>query len=244
LDTYVIKNTHFLTTIDKFSKFAAVYPLNDRNHITIVEQLEEHFTKIGKPGKIIADNEFDSFRIKELLRQEGIELHLTKPNSHTGNSDVERLHNSLAEKFRITYKTEASNMSVKQIMQRAVRNYNERYHSTIKCTPSEAHNNKIELTKIKENIDSAKQKMLEKHNGNREHYEEKREEGFIKNYKAVRHKEAPKFKKANLGNIDPINIKRPYKFTENTNDDYVADDNTNDNGNNNNSGNTNDSRNT
>jgi len=61
------------------------------------------------------------------------------------------------------------------------------------------------------------------------------------NYKTVRHKEAPKFKKANLSNIDPINNKRPYKFTENTNDNHVNDS-TDDGGNN--IGNTNDSRNT
>jgi len=70
IDTYVVKNTHFLTAIVKFSNFAAAYSLNDRNYITIVEQLEEHFTKIGRPDKIIADNEFYSIRIKDLLTQE------------------------------------------------------------------------------------------------------------------------------------------------------------------------------
>ena len=131
---------------------------NMSNHITIVEQLEQYFTKMGKPAKIIADNEFNSIRIKELLDNTGIELHLTKPNSHTGNADVERLHNSIAEKCRIIYKTEKQNFSVKQIMQKCIRNYNERHHSVTKFTPTEIQNNKVDLAKVKENIDEAKRK--------------------------------------------------------------------------------------
>lgn len=65
--------------------------------------------------------------------------------------------------------------------------------------------------------------MLDKNNRNRENYEEEREEGFIKNYKAVRHKEVPKFKKAKLKNINPANIKRVYKFTEDKNDNRIED---------------------
>ena len=36
VDTYVMKGFNFLTIIDKFSKFGAAYPLNDRNHLTII----------------------------------------------------------------------------------------------------------------------------------------------------------------------------------------------------------------
>lgn len=101
VDTFVMKNLRFLTIIDKFSKFGAVYSLSDRNPITIILQLEEHFAKIGKPSKIVADNEFKAARIQKFLRQEGVQMHVTKPNSHTGKADVERMHNTLAEKFRI-----------------------------------------------------------------------------------------------------------------------------------------------
>ena len=73
IDTYVIKGSHFFTTIDKFSKFGAVYSINDRNHL--IEQLEHHFAKFGKPIKIVADNEFNAMRVKEYLYNENIELH-------------------------------------------------------------------------------------------------------------------------------------------------------------------------
>lgn len=219
IDTYVIKGNHFLTVIDKFSKFGAAYPLNDRNHLTIIEQLEDHFAKVGKPKKIVADNEFKAVRIKEFLSQENIELHLTKPNSHTGNADIERFHNTIAEKFRILYQSN-KNIPVKQLIQKTIRNYNDRYHSSIKCSPYDVHLGKIDNNRIKNNLEDNKRKVINKLNEHREDYTENRKEGFIKNYKAVRHKEQPKYKKANLKNVHPCNIKRSLKFSDldNTND--------------------------
>ena len=213
IDTYVIKRFHFLTIIDKFSKFGAAYPLNDRNHLTIMEQLDDHFTKVGKPRKIIADNEFKATRLKEFLDNENIELHLTKPNSHTGNADIERFHNTIAEKFRIMYKANKE-IPVKQLIQRSIRNYNERYHSTIKCTPKEVQQGKMDENKVRKYLEDSKRKIIDKINNSREDYKENRKEGFIKNYKAVRHKEQPKYKKTKLERIHPCNIKRPLKFAD------------------------------
>lgn len=146
-----------------------------------------------------------------------IELHLTKPNSHTGNSDIERFHSTIAEKFRILYKLEKE-CSVKQLIQKAIRNYNERFHSTIKYTPNEVHDNKVDPEIVKNNLETTKHKIINKLNKNRENYEETRTEGFIKNYKAVRHKEQPKFRKGKLENIHPQNIKKPLKFADANND--------------------------
>lgn len=158
VDTYVMKGNHFLTVIDKFSKFGAAYPLSDRNHITIIEQLEDHFAKLGKPKKIVADNEFRTTRIKEFLDNENIELHLTKPNSHTGNAAIERFHNTVAEKFRIFYKQQ-KDLTVKQLIQKAIRNYNDRIHSTIKYTPNEVHNNKIDPEIVRKNLETRKKEI-------------------------------------------------------------------------------------
>lgn len=213
IDTYVVKGYHFLTVIDKFSKFGAAYPLNDRNHTTLIEQLEDHIAKFGKPKKIVADNEFKALRIKEFLNNENIELHLTKPNSHTGNADIERFHNTIAEKFRIIYKMNKE-LSVKQLVQRTVRNYNERYHSSIKYTPNEVQEGKVEEKKVKKNLEDNKLRKINKLNKSREEYTENRSEGFVKNYKAVRHKEQPKYRKLKLKNIHPSNIKRPLKFSD------------------------------
>lgn len=158
--------------VDKFSKFGAAYPLNDRNHITIMEQLEDHFAKLGKPRKIVADNEFKTARLKEFFDGENVELHLTKPHSHTGNADVERFHNTIAEKFRILYKLNKE-LSVKQLIQKAIRNYNDRFHSTIKCTPNEAHTNKVDQETVRKTLETTKRKIIDKLNSKRKNYEEK-----------------------------------------------------------------------
>lgn len=223
IDTYVIKKTSFLTIIDKFSKFGSAYHLTDRNHITIIEQLEDHFTKIGKPTKIVADNEFKAVQIKEFLQTEGITLHLTKPNSHTGNSDIERFHSTIAEKFRILTLNK-SRYSVRRLMQKAVRNYNERFHSTIKCSPSDVQTHKTDLEKVCQNMKKAKEMRIRKLNEKREEYVENRSTGFIKNYKAVRHKQEPKYQKAKLKNIHTTNIKRPPKFSADNMDSPIDDD--------------------
>lgn len=221
IDTYVIMKCSFLTVIDKFSKFGSAYYLPDRNQLTIIEQIEEHFAKLGKPKKIIADNEFKAIQIKNFLQEQNVALHLTKPNSHTGNGDIERFHNSLAEKFRILKLTE-NNLSCKQIIQRAVRSYNERFHSSIKDTPLNVQSKVSDYEKIRNTINKTKIGKIDKLNKNRENYIETRTTGFVKNYKAVRHKEQPKYKKLKLDNVHLTNIKRPLKFsdthyTDNTN---------------------------
>lgn len=67
----------------------------------------------------------------------------------------------------------------------------------MKCTPYEVHNNKVSQETIKKNIELMKNKSITKLNENREYYTENRKEGFIKNYKAARHKEEPKYRKKN-----------------------------------------------
>ena len=39
--------------------------------------------------------------MKDFLRQEEVQIHFSKPNSHTGNADIERFHNILGERFRM-----------------------------------------------------------------------------------------------------------------------------------------------
>ena len=113
---------------------------------------------------------------------------MTKPNSHTGNADIERLQITIAEKFRIMHKTNRE-IPIKQLIQRTIRNYNERYHSAIRCTPNEVQQGRMDEAKIKKILEDNKRKIIDKLNNSREDYREERNEGFIKNYKAIRHKE-------------------------------------------------------
>lgn len=224
-DIYTNTGNKFITFIDKFSKFATAYPILHPNHTQIIERFRLFFNH-KKPKKIVADNGFKDTNIVDFLREEGIEFHLTKPNSHTGNSDIERLHNTLNEKIRIL-NIEQKRVISSQIIE-AVRNYNSIFHSSIQCTPNQAENDITLKDKIYQNLLKSQEKRLEKHNRKREHYDETRQEGYIKYYKSLRHKGQPKYRKYKLINVHPCNIKRPLKFTEDDNSSPSNDDNTTD----------------
>lgn len=54
-------------------------------------------------GKIVTDNEMGmrSNLMKRLLREKSIDIHYVSSSNHNGNSDVERLHNTINEHLRI-----------------------------------------------------------------------------------------------------------------------------------------------
>ncbi|CAD7078378.1 unnamed protein product [Hermetia illucens] len=83
------------------TKYAHISELEDKTMVTVKEKLQERMANLGKPNKIIADNEFNNIEIKNFCRENNIQIQFTKPNTHTGNSDVERFHSSLLEHFRI-----------------------------------------------------------------------------------------------------------------------------------------------
>lgn len=56
---FLSKKMAFLTCIDKLTKHVSAHYLPDRNSVTIVDMLLERFSILGKPRKIVADNEFN-----------------------------------------------------------------------------------------------------------------------------------------------------------------------------------------
>lgn len=65
---------------------------------------------------------------------------------------------------------------------------------------------------IKDTIQKTKEKCIGKLNSNREEFNNTQKEGYVKNYKAVRHKYEPRYRKLPLDNIHSTNIKRLNKF--------------------------------
>lgn len=211
VDTYVNRKQPFIIFIDKFTKFATAYPLENKTHIQLIEKLKMYLNH-KKPQKIVADREFKQINIKEFLNKENILFHAAKPNSHTGNSDIERLNGTITEKLRIL--NLENQIPIRTQMLNAIKSYNNQYHSTIKTTPSDAEEGKTTNDRIYKLLIDSQAKRLSKHNTNREEYKETRNRGYIKYYKSLRHKDQPKFRKYNLSNIHPTNIKRPQKFAD------------------------------
>lgn len=199
--------------------------LNDLNSITITELLRNRFSIFGKPKKIILDNEFNNVNIKDFLRQENVEVHFTSPRSHTGNSDVERVHGTLNEHLRILEAAKSKLNPVEKVLF-ATEKYNCSIHSTTREKPIDFVNHKIEnLYIIKQRMLHRKHKVIEKLNKDRaDIVVDNNDETLVRNPDAERHKHIPKYckiktKMVNNKLIDSRNrnvhisrIKRKYKF--------------------------------
>lgn len=105
MDTFSMKGHIFLTIIDKFSKYAMMEFLKDRTTSTIIETIEQIFSRKGIPKQIVFDNagEFTSNKIKEFFSIFNIETHVTTAKSSTGNSPIERFHSTITEISRIIF---------------------------------------------------------------------------------------------------------------------------------------------
>ena len=142
---FLNKQTTFLTCIDKLSKPVSVLYISGKNSLTIVEKLRERFSILGKPGKIIADNEFNTAFIRNFLNAEDVEFHLTSPNTRTTNSDIERFHLTLNEHVRLFKLDRRDNdLDDKALVYNSVQIYNDYIHSTTRYKPNDLHHNKVD----------------------------------------------------------------------------------------------------
>ena len=138
---------YLLTCIDIFSKFAWVIPLKDKRGITIKNALQKIF-KQRKCKFVWTDRgtEFYNKQVQDLLNENNIKLYSTN-NSEIKSSVIERFNrtfkNMMYKKF-----TENNNTIFYNILYELVNNYNNKYHSTIKMSPTEG-SKKINEKKIK-----------------------------------------------------------------------------------------------
>ena len=147
---------YLLTCIDIFSKFSWVIPLKDKKGITIKNALQKIFNK-RKPKFLWTDNgkEFYNKQVQDLLNENNIKLYSTN-NSEIKSAVIERFNrtfkNMMYKKF-----TENNNSIFYNILDELVNNYNNKYHSTIKMSPTEG-SKKINQNKIKNiyNFDKTK----------------------------------------------------------------------------------------
>lgn len=228
MDIFQIHKTCFLTTIDRFSKLGSVHKLTDKNMITVRTKLEERLSLLGKPEVLIMDNEFNNALIKMFCCEKDIQPHFTTPNSHTGNSDIERLHSSILEHIRII-KGSNENIDTEELVIRAIGFYNNSIHSTTKLKPMDFINRiNLNFEEIANRMRNKKEHVIRKINASRDkiaNYNVRKI--YKKNPKASRQKTAKRFLETDpntLYKIDLANIKRPLKFTGNKDIAIIDDD--------------------
>lgn len=145
------------------------------------------------------------------FNSEGIEYHFTTPRTHTGNSDIERFHCTLQEKLTGIVD---DGLTLNEKLFMAVENYNNRFHSTIQCTPNQASTMNPEI--LVKKINDFKNKTINKINTNREDYVEVRVKAPEKVHWR-RGKDVPRYDIKLTKNRAPINLKRPRLFTDHNN---------------------------
>lgn len=194
---FMDKKTTFLTCIDKLSKHVSIHHLTDKNSLTIVDLLRERFSILGKPGKIVADNEFNTAYIRNFLDSEEIDYHFTSPNTHTGNSDIERFHSTLNEHIRL-FKLEKKykEFTDKILVYKAVQIYNDTIHSATGYRPNDLLHNKVDKSvweDLHDVVHKEKVRRSERLNKDRKECNEFRDRELVKNLGFHNIKQKPKY---------------------------------------------------
>ena len=86
------EKTHYLVTVDYFSKFIEVDRLDDLSSSVTIEMLKSQMARHGIPEKLRTDNgpQFDSQEFMEFCADYGIEQHTSSPRYPQSNGEAER----------------------------------------------------------------------------------------------------------------------------------------------------------
>lgn len=159
---YPKRNIMYVTSIDKMSKYATAQHIKDRSWISLLNAIKLRIQYLGKPKKIVTDNEFDIVVIKQFLLENNIDIHFTTPYKKTGNSDVERLHLTLNEHMRL-YNADPNNFdTIQENVYKAIVCYNNTIHSTTNIRPIDLFNNILcheDISKLSEKLVRNKQTL-------------------------------------------------------------------------------------
>ena len=139
---------YIFTNIDVFSKIAYAYPIKSKK----IQDIKPCFQKIFKNNKlkyIWSDKEpaFLSKEMQKFFKDNDVKIYHT--NSHLKAVVIERFNRNLKE-LMMRHFVKNNNTGWYDILQKLIKIYNNRYHSTIKMKPVDV--NKNNEKNIKENI--------------------------------------------------------------------------------------------
>ena len=142
---------YLLVSIDIFTRKAFVVPLKTKTSETVIEGMKD-IISFFEPKIITSDNgkEYINKELKDLLKSHNIEHRFIDVNQHASLGLIDRWCRSLRNlinKFSTSHKT----TRYIDVLQSLIDNYNNTYHSTIKCTPNKAYKNidKINMIMMK-----------------------------------------------------------------------------------------------
>lgn len=170
MDILITNKSHFLTCIDKFSKFATTIPIASRNSLDVKTALLQIMNKFKNVKLVVSDNErsFQSNTIGTFLRDHfNAEQFFIPPMHSESNGQVERFHSTLLEIARCV-KAQRHIDDILEVILLATLKYNNTVHSVTGMKPIDVINTVPQgITEdIKNKLKSAQQKTLRACNEN------------------------------------------------------------------------------
>lgn len=139
IDIFSTDGKHYLTSVDKFSKFAIVQLIASRSTVDVSPAILQIINYYPNIKYIYCDNEgsFNSVSMGHLLDRFNIEISSCPPNHSSSNGQIERFHSTLVEMARCL-KEERHLTETTEILLLATIEYNKTIHSTTKEKPIHA----------------------------------------------------------------------------------------------------------
>nr|XP_041633522.1 uncharacterized protein K02A2.6-like [Drosophila kikkawai] len=138
---------NILVLIDYYSRYIEFKLIKSISSKTIIEEMEEIFSRLGFPETLTTDNgrQFVSSEFKSFCETSGIRLMPTPPYWPQANGEVENMNRSLVKRLKIAH---ANNDNYKKEIQKFVLMYNVTPHGTTGAPPTELMFNRVIRDKI------------------------------------------------------------------------------------------------
>jgi len=171
IDIFSTDKKHFLTCLDKLSKFAVVQPIASRTIIDIQSAILQLLNFFRRTKTIHCDNEpaIKSETIRTLKQKYDIQAVNAPPLHSTSNGQVERFHSTLSDNARCLTAQRKITNTIKAILQATIE-YNRTVHSVTDKRPMDIiHSSPPELdAEIRDKILKAQQIQMKRLNEKRQ----------------------------------------------------------------------------
>lgn len=166
IDIFYAQKLIFLTCIDAYSKYLIVKEIQNKSNMEF--KILELIQPFPFAKSIMMDNEpsFSSAQFKSAIERAGLTIFYADPRHSLTNGQVERVHSTLIEIARCIQE-EYNLLDHKEIIYRAVREYNNTIQSSTQNKPNDILFNKIDHTHLPNKLKTVQTKMLEYHNQKR-----------------------------------------------------------------------------
>lgn len=162
LDIYQIERQLFLSSVDKFSKYGRMIPIQSHQTIHVEQAFWDSITSHIVPDIVVIDNEaaFRSPNIRGRMLDLNIQVYCTPSHRSEVNGPVERFHSTINELYRIQ-KNIHQDWPCQDLVATAVEKYNNTIHSATQKTPKEILLGRNQETLTPEQLSDIRQRVYD-----------------------------------------------------------------------------------